>query len=269
MKKTIFFGLALFSACLIGSCDESEDPVGLRDVGIVPSLYDANPAVFDSKDLENTFVKFKVALSEGDKPEKAELYVSYNGAAGSVKSKKVSDIANFPADVTVYATDAVQALGIALEDLENDDVFTFEVVFTSHGGKVTRSNSLLNVPVACAFDPAQAFGSYRGVSDGWEVDGPLTITQDEDDPYTVYVAGLVELDGAVEDLGPLKMTIDPITFAVKAEKTALGSDFDGYHNVSYQGTGIFGTCDGKYTMSFTITVDGGSFGLYSFTFTRN
>lgn len=80
---------------------------------------------------------------------------------------------------------------------------------------------------------------------------------------------MVELDGEVEDLGPLKMTIDPITFAVKAEKTALGSDFDVYHNVSYQGTGIFGTCDGKYTMSFTITVDEVSFGLYSFTFTRN
>ncbi len=84
----------------------------------------------------------------------------------------------------------------------------------------------------------------------------VTVTVDPDDEYTVYVAGLAALDGLDEDLGPLKMTVNPLNFEVTAERTVLASvAFSGYTNIAYEGFGTLNTCDGTYEMNFTITVD--------------
>ncbi len=57
------------------------------------------------------------------------------------------------------------------------------------------------------------------------MDGNVTITVDPDDPYIVYVAGLIELDGLPEDKGPLKMVVNPLNFEVTAVKTVLATNF--------------------------------------------
>jgi hypothetical protein len=125
------------------------------------------------------------------------------------------------------------------------------------------------VAVACAYEVDLATGSYHSVSADWNSEGNITITADPDDPYTVYVSGLEEIEGLIEDKGPLVMHIDPVTYEVIADKTVLASDAWGFHDIAYEGSGIYSSCDGSYLMFFDISVVEGDFGQFQFEFTRN
>jgi hypothetical protein len=116
-----------------------------------------------------------------------------------------------------------------------------------------------------------AVGSYLAVSapDQWNSKGDITITVDPVDNTKVYVAGLASIDGLTEDKGPLVMHINPLTFEVTADRTVICSNFWGYTNGAYEGTGTFNSCSGAFIMSFTISVDEGGFGTFKYTFTRN
>jgi hypothetical protein len=65
------------------------------------------------------------------------------------------------------------------------------------------------------------------------------------------------------------MHIDPVTFFVTADKTVLASDAWGETNIAYEGTGLFNSCTGLYSMNFHITTDQTDIGVFAFTFTRN
>ncbi len=114
-----------------------------------------------------------------------------------------------------------------------------------------------------------ATGSYHSVSEGWGSEGDITITADPDDPYTLYVTGLEEMEGLIEDVGPLVMHINPVDYSVIADKSILASDAWGFHNIAYEGTGVYSSCDGSFDMYFDITVVEGDFGIFQFNFTRN
>ena len=260
----ILFFIAGFVLLQFG-CEETKDPAGERGAAAVPYLTDVNPALFDSKDLANSYVQFVVDIPDGQSAEKVTIV----GSSGSNMERVViSEVTSFPATVRITSAESAEKLGIDLGDIVNGDTFTFELLTTS-GGRTTRSASNLVVPVACAYDQALSTGSYHSVSPDWGSDGTITITGDPEDPYTVYVAGLEAIEGLDEDQGPLVMHINPINYSVIADKTVLASDAFGYHNIAYEGTGTFSSCDGSYTMSFDITVDEGSFGRYQFSFTRN
>jgi hypothetical protein len=265
MKKIITLGTIFTVIMFLFSCEELKDPAGLRGKAVVPYLTDVNPAIFDSKDLENSFVQFVVDLPEGTTADKVVVQGSYGD---NFERVTITELTSFPTTVKIMSADAAQKLGIALEDISNGDIFTFELVTTSKG-LTTRSSSVLQVPVACAYDQAIATGSYHCVSPDWGSDGTITITGDPDDPYTVYVSGLEAIEGLDEDQGPLPMQINPINYSVTAPKTVIASDAWGYHDIAYEGNGKFSSCDGSYTMLFTITVVEGTFGTFSFTFTRN
>ncbi len=64
-------------------------------------------------------------------------------------------------------------------------------------------------------------GSFHSVSADWNSEGDITITADAVNPYKIYVSGLEEMEGLVEDLGPLVMYIDPITYAVTVPRKAI------------------------------------------------
>jgi hypothetical protein len=264
MKNILVIGLVFLGAIFNSGCDEKEDPAGLRGVGIVPAITDVNPAIFDSKNLENSYVEFNVELTEGDVAEKAVIVASYKGDGARVE---VAEITSFPAVVRILSSDVAEKLEIPLSSIKNGDVFTFELLFTSNG-KVTTSNSVLNVSVACAFDPAQAVGTYHVISEDWETEGQLTLTADPENPYRIFVEGLATIDGLDEDQGPLVMDIDPLSFKVVAPKAVLASDYFGYTNGAFAGSGTFGSCDGKFTMNFAISVNEGAFGTYLYVMTR-
>lgn len=248
-----------FSACET----DVVDPAGLRGEGVVPSITKLDPAVFDINDPENTFVKFDLDVT----PAVSEVIfvASYNGDLRRTTFRKFS---TFPVkDVVIYMHEVATTLGISLESINPGDVFLLELL-TIQGSKTYRSNAVISAPAVCLYDPAMVSGAYKAVSGDWGVDGPVTITVDPEDEYTIYVAGLAELDGLTEDQGPLKMTVDPLNFQVNAERTVLASIAFDYTNIAYEGFGILNTCDGIYQMNFTITVDQGSFGQFPFTLTK-
>ncbi|MBW6489903.1 MAG: hypothetical protein K0B15_01800 [Lentimicrobium sp.] len=267
MKTTKLITFLVAMVLAFTACEtEVEDPAGLRSEGVVPSITNLNPAVFDVNDPSNTFIQFDLDINAADRAsvKEVKLIVSLNGNKQRVEVLSLTD---FPQNIKVFMKEAASALGMKLEDIGAGDAFNFEVL-TIQGDKTYRSSASFNAAVVCAYDPDLVTGSYRAVSADWAVDGTVTLTVDPQDEYIVYVAGLAALDGLTEDQGPLKMVVNPLDFSVVAEKTVLASSAFGYTNIAYAGDGLLSTCDGSYEMLFNITVDQGSFGSFAFTFTK-
>lgn len=266
MKSIKTIGPLIIIIFLAFGCQETEkDPAGQRNVAVVPLISAVNPGIFDSKDLQNAYVQFVVSIEPVSKVDKIDIVGSYKDILSRVK---ITEVTTFPDTVRILSSDVAGKLGIPLGDISNGDVFTFELLTTANG-LTTRSNSVLIVSVACAYDTAQAIGNYHSVSADWGSDGNIIITSDPQDPYTVFVTGLEAIEGVDEDQGPLVMHINPATFAVIADKTIIASSAFGYTNLAYEGTGTYNSCDGSYAMTFDISVDQGDFGKFGFTFTRN
>jgi hypothetical protein len=264
MKTYKIFGLIAAMVFTFASCEtEVDNPAGARGKGVVPAITNLNPAVYDSNDLEGTFVQFTL---DGVAPAtEASVVVSLNGDGARAV---VGTYTTFPATVQILLSSAVEVLGMTLAQVELGDIFSFEVV-TVIGGKSYYSSAAFNAPVVCAYNPALVSGSYHALSEGWGAEGDVTITVDPLDDYIVYVAGLEAIEGLDEDQGPLKMIVNPLDFSVVAVKTVIASDAWGYTNIAYEGTGLLNTCTGTYTMLYAITVDQGSFGSYEFILTKN
>jgi hypothetical protein len=272
MKKIKILGFGLIAVMIImmvNSCQTKfEDPAGQRGLAVAPSLTDVQPAVFDVNNLNTTYVQFKVDVDGSVPVSQAVIQVSYNGGMQRVDFTTIS---SFPATVRVKLTDAVQKLGMTMADVQKGDVFTVEVV-TETNGEWYRSNAAINPSVVCAYNQSFITGSYHAVSTDWGSEGDITITPDPNDEYVVYVSGLEEMEGLVEDKGPLKMVINN-DFSVTVDRQVLASDLSpwglSYTNLAYGGSGKLNTCDGSYQMNFEISVDQGSWGLNAFTFTKN
>jgi hypothetical protein len=265
MKKIKTLGVIATFILIIFGCSKLKDPAGTRNVGAVPAITNVAPGIFDSKDLVNSYVQFVVNLPSGMQADGAVIEASYNTNSERIQ---VAQITTFPATVKLVSGDVLQKLGLAAGAVSNGDVFTLELV-TTVDGVPYRSNAVLFISVACAFDKALTVGSYHSVSADWNTAGNVTLTDDPDNPYTIFVAGLETLDGLNEDKGPLVMHIDPVTYAVKADKTVLASSGFGYHNIAYSGSGTYNSCDGSFAMTFDISVDEGDFGNFTFTMTKN
>lgn len=265
MKLIKIFSLLAAFALVFSACEtEVEDPAGLRGEGAVPGVQNLNPATYSDTDLENAFVQFDLVLDDPSVSE-AVVVASYNGDKKRVEVAKVN---SFPAALKITSAEVISKLGLDFSSVKGGDVFNFEVK-TIQGGKSYFSSAAFNVAVVCGFDVNAVTGSYQAVSADWGMDGAITITADSDDPYTVYVSGLVTADGEVEDLGPLKMVINPLDYSVVGGPDILASSFFGYDDVTYSGSGKLNTCDGTYTMLFGITVAQGSFGSFEFQFNKN
>ncbi|MFO7370636.1 MAG: hypothetical protein R6X09_10235 [Bacteroidales bacterium] len=255
------------------------------------------PLIEKNTDLDQTIDIFypedfeaavNVDLFFEDMPQSMEIMVAYND---DVTNRAVlrENITSFPTSVNFTMENLIALLPEfdSVEQLNPGDFFRVYAVITLKNGTVIDgldtlynaynpsisnqpgSSVSVRYPVVCPFDPDFAQGDYHCVSEDWSVDGDVIITVDPDDPTTFYIAGMAELDGATEDLGPLVMHINPVTYAVTVDKTALASDFFGYTNFSYEGTGVFNSCDGSYEMSLKPTVAEGGWGTFTYTFTRN
>ncbi len=263
MKIKIFkiFGFAAVMLLALTACDEDVIDMN-RGEGVVPSITNLDPAVFS--EAEGTYVSFDIDAPD-DYTGDLVVLASVDGDKSRTPVKTIS---SFPANVTIFLTEVADAKGVSVNDFEVGSIFNFEVQATV-GGKNYRSLASFNAPLACEYLPENVSGDYTASSAGWGVSGPITIVADEDNPFRLYVSGLIALDGMEEDQGPLVMVVNPGNFHVTAPRTVLGTDFFGFDNVAYQGFGVLDTCTGIYTMTFTITVDQGSFGSYGFTFTPN
>ena len=259
---------ALFAfAVLFSSCeDTNESLVGSRGLAVVPVISDVNPA-FYTTDFADTFVKFTVALQEGDTVDSAELQVTYKG-----KTEVLQPITSFPVTLTLPAVDALAIFGLAESDVKVDDFFLYQVVTTS-GNISTRSLASVKAVVTCEFDPILTEGSYRVASDDWDVEGPVTLTADPNDPYKIGVTGLFEVEGGAANDIALYLNINPNNFALTGVKTVIGvgkSPWGPYTNSAFTPvSGVYKSCTGSFEMIFAVSVDQGSFGNYKFVFTKN
>jgi len=266
MKQYKILALLFAFAMIISSCeDTNESLVGSRGEAVVPTISDINPAFYTS-DLAASYVAFTVDLDEGDSVDSAEVQVTFNG-----ETAVLNTIDTFPATVTVTATDAMNALGLTESDVNIDDFFLCHVVTTKNGVS-TRSSAAMKIFVTCEFDAALTEGSYHVISDDWAVEGDVTLTADPDNPYLIGISGLYEMEGGAANDNVLYLTVDPSNFSVSHETTNLGPEapWGAYTNYYYGPvSGLYKSCTGSFEMTFAITVDEGSFGTYSFVFTKN
>jgi hypothetical protein len=262
----IFFAFALL---LLGGCEDTNvNLVEQRGVGVVPLLTNLNPAVFDSNDLQNTFVEFTVDVKDKSLLTNAIVKVSLNG---KLERADYLTITTFPQTVKITMKDAAAKLNIGIDKIKLGDILNVEV-WTTSNGVIHPTSAVFNASVVCPYFQNQIIGSYHSVSTDWATEGDITITADPTDKFIVYVSGLETLDGLNEDKGPLKMVIDPLDYSIKAVKTVLASLVTWgppYHNIAYEGTGKLNTCNGTYEMTFDITVDEGGWTNNKFTFTKN
>ncbi|MCF8359663.1 MAG: hypothetical protein K9H26_12955 [Prolixibacteraceae bacterium] len=231
--------------------------------------------------------------------DKITLVVAYNGNYDKPYVLQ-GDITEVPVNIQVTSNDLVGAIDelSSLSDITVGDQYHVYVVptidgkeyppYQTLGGKsyATYSSSVMqnltalkgvgsadvNITVPCEFIPEMAVGSFTSVSADWGAAGPITIIPDPDDPMVVWVSGLEEMEGLVEDNGPIKLVIQP-NYSVTCDRQIIASSLAPwglpYTNMAYEGSGTYDTCTGTYTMAFEITVDQGSFGWYNFVFTPN
>lgn len=100
MKNIKITGLIFALFTLASGCDELPDPAGERGVAVIPAITDLNPGVFDSKDLENSYVEFIVRAPEGSVPEKVTVVASY---LDNFERVTITDAQTFPATIRIEA----------------------------------------------------------------------------------------------------------------------------------------------------------------------
>lgn len=265
MRKIKILGSIITLLVIFLGCEKIKDPAGVRGVAVIPVISDPNPGIFDSKDLEHSYVEFTVDVPTGTHPDKVVIEGSYNTNKERIVIKELT---SFPATVRISSSDIAQKLGMSLDDISNGAVFMLEMVTTS-SGITTRSSAVLFITVACAYEVILATGSYHAVSD-WPSENDITITSDANDPYTLYVTGLATIEDIDEDLGPFVLHINPSNYEVSAETKLLASDYFGYGGVTYSGSGTYSSCSGIYTLNIDISIGNyGSQGIYQFDITRN
>jgi len=220
MKELKKIGLIITLIFAFTSCDKLPDPAGLRGVAVVPGISDINPGIFDSKDLENTYVEFVITVPEGSHPDKITILGSF---MDNYERVSIAETNSFPVTIRINCSEAAEKLEVSLDQLVNGDIFVFELS-TLANNKATLSPAVLIVPIACAYDVELATGGYHAISD-WPSEYDVTIAADPDDPFTILVTGLGALDGAVEDNGPFVLHINPATYSIVAETKTLASDY--------------------------------------------
>ena len=259
MKRIKILRLTIILVIIVFGCEEAKDPAGQRNVGIVPLLTDVN-GMFISGEPSSS-MQFKVDLQSGATVENAQIVVS---SGDNFQRVKIADIASFPSDFTFTLGDITEKLG----EINEGEIIYIEVV-TTKDGLTTRSNAALAEIVFCQYNVDIATGSYHSLSTDWNSEGDISIKADAADQFTMYVTGLVAIEGQNEDQGPLVMHIDPATFEVIADKTVLASVAWGETNFAYEGSGSYNSCTGLYEMIFNISTDQYDYGPFTFTFTRN
>jgi hypothetical protein len=257
--------LIIILGLTVMGCDyEIDDPSGDRNlIESTPVIENLNPSIYLAADKANTYVAFDVTAGEGGQSMDAIIEVSYNGG----QQRAQLDEFTIPATgLEVALADVANALGISTDDMKGGAYVNIEVL-TKAGDKYYRSSAAVNPLIACDYISDDYVGSPNASSAGWGVNGPVTVTVDPADPFTLLVAGLETIDGLDEDQGPLPLIIDPASYAITVPKTILASDAWGYTNIAYEGTGSLNTCSQAIQLNVEITVDQGSFGSYTFDIT--
>ncbi len=256
--------IILLGLTLTGCETELDDPAGDRNlIAATPVIENLDPSIFLAADKENTYVAFDVTTGDVDATMDALIEVSYDGG---MQRAQLPGFTIPATGIEVSLADVATALGITTADMDGGKYVNIEVL-TKSGDKYFRSATSVNPLIACDYVSADYVGTPNVESSDWGVNGPVTVTLDPADAsgYTLLVVGFAELDGVVEDGGPLKLIIDPASYAITVPKVNLASSiWSGYKDLSYEGTGSLNTCSREIILDVEITVDAGSYGMNRF-----
>ena len=248
---------------LTGCETKFDDPAGARSlIKATPVIENLDPSIFLAADLANTYVKFDVTSGTGGQTMDGLIEVSYDGGQQRAQLQQFT----IPATgVQVKLTDVATALGMSVSAMEGGKYVNIEVL-TKSGDKYYRSAAAVNPLIACDYVAADYVGTANAQSSDWAVNGPVSVTLDPTDPtgYTLLVNGLPELDGATGDVGPLKLVINPANYEITVPKSILASEFSGYSDFFYEGTGSLNTCTREIYLNVYIGVSIGGWGYNEF-----
>ncbi len=254
----------VFAALLFMACENTnENLVQQRGKAVIPVMTDVAPAFFTT-DYANSFVAFSLHLEEGDVVDAAEIQITHAG-----EQLVLMPINSFPAEMTITAAEVYDAFNLNPEEVATGETFLLHVVTTANGVS-SRSQAALEILVTCQFDESVITPEYLAYSSGWGVEGSVSIETDVNDPLTLHLSGLPELEGGAGNGNKVVLSIDPNTFGISGAKTIVADNDPygyGYTNFYYEPIGgLYNSCDGSFTVKFRIGVDQGSWGTFDFEF---
>lgn len=272
MKKLIKIFLVVLSTTLFFSCEDDEKN-RITDTVDAPWVYfeSVSAPVIDVTDLEGSAYEARI-VTPFDNVASYAISVNLNDSEDADENLELfplRTITEFPADLSINATEITAALGITLADLNPGDKINFRVVATDFdgvefdGADATQflgdiSNPGLqqalsyNTFISCPFVAADAVGTYT-VSfhrfDAFFGAQPATrevIAGPGENQITV-VGGAIPLDGSDD----LVITVDPNTGIASYGGSAEAIHFNTFGPAAYLGvTGFVFSCTG--TVDITI-----------------
>ncbi len=212
---------------LVFGCSTNQDDLmqPFETGTVFPEITEVNSSYFDILDVENAYIDFDVTV-DTEVAESITIEKTYKG-----HKTEIGTYTSVPVNIKVTAEQAVADIdGVSVNDLALGDVFLFEVIVTSKSGLRTRSNVIVNAPVACKSELSGTFDFstvVTGVGDGGDIDGcnnPVTgeVTFEEDGAgfYRVSDATFGQYDCAWGDTPADGVTLTDVCNTV----TVGGSD---------------------------------------------
>ena len=216
-KKHINISIVTLTILLVFGCSTNEDDLMQPYVtgAVLPEITEVKSSFFDILDVNNAYIDFTVN-TDMNLAESVTIEKTYKG-----NKSEIGTYTSMPVNINVTAEQAVADIdGVSVDDIELGDNFLFEVIVTSNTGLRTRSNVIMNAPVACKSDLGGTFTystTVTGVGDGGNIGGcnnPVTgeASFDEDGAgfYRVSDASFGQYDCAWGDTPAVGVTLTDV-----------------------------------------------------------
>jgi len=151
IKNILFLVLVL---ALGYGCETNEDDLvqPFKTGAVLPEITEVESSFFDILDVNEAYINFTVDV-DMSMAESVTIEKSFRGT-----TTEVGTFNNVPVNINVTAEEAVSDIdGVSVGDLELGDTFLFEVIVTAKSGVRSRSNVIVNAPVACKSDLGGTF----------------------------------------------------------------------------------------------------------------
>ncbi len=304
MKKLLYiFSILGISLILLNSCREDDKTLFSYGDDIVEGaivVFDVNPPIILGV---NTLDEVQIGGELYDPiGNVAEYTLTISAVLGGAATETftVGTYTSFPVNLNLTLQDLATLLGVTTGDIGYGDQFFFEGTVTDDQGRVYSASApeidddgnwvmngntdievynpgngykdglLFDVTIGCpadSYDSSNIAGVYN-VASGWSGPGTVTISVDSSDPNTLYVDGIVEIEGMVSHT-PMTWHVDPATNAVTLDPVVITDNYFGYAGFFYRGGGTLFPCAGnKFVMNLDPQIlNLGGWGPQGFEFT--
>ncbi len=151
LKNILFLALLLG---LVYGCETNEDDLmqPFKTGAVLPEITEVQSSFFDILDVDAAYIDFTVNV-DMSMAESVTIEKTFRGT-----TTEIGTYNTVPVNINLTAEEAVSDVdGVSVGDLELGDTFLFEVIVTSKSGLRSRSNVIVNAPVACKSDLGGTF----------------------------------------------------------------------------------------------------------------